>query len=120
MGSLIYCTVTSIVCMFTHCTVFHRYACTKISNGSNVRAIAVLTKPSVVSNNCISLASKLLRQFFKKGILLDFLLKPLAQLQDYLHNSTSLILTLHNLLLPSDLQLITIRCCQPLSFYFPI
>lgn len=42
-------------------------------------------------------------------MLLDFLLKPFAQLYlDYLHNSTSLILTLHNLVLPSDLQLITV------------
>jgi len=39
---------------------------------------------------------------------LDFLLKLLAQLYlDYLHNSTSLILTLDNLVPPSDLQLIT-------------
>ena len=43
------------------------------------------------------------------AMFLDFLLKPLAQLYlDYLHNSTSLILTLHNLVLPSDLQLITV------------
>ena len=75
----IYCTVTSFVCVFTHRTVFHQYACAKIWNGSNLRAIAtyranldlVLTKPSVVSNSCISLASKLPRQFFKKGVLLD-------------------------------------------------
>ena len=72
------CTVLSHhLCACSHTAVFHQYACAKISNGSNLRAIAtyranldhlVLTKPSVVSNSCISLASKLPRQFFKKGI----------------------------------------------------
>ena len=47
---LVYCTVTSIVCMFTHHTVFHQYASAKISNGSNLRAIATYRANHVVLN----------------------------------------------------------------------
>jgi len=40
---------------------------------------------------------------------LDYLLQPIAQAYpDYLHNSTSLVLTLDSLILPPDLQLVTI------------
>ena len=73
-----YTVLSHRLCACSHTAVFHQYACAKIWNGSNLRAIAtyranldlVLTKPSVVSNCCISLASKLPRQFFKKGVLL--------------------------------------------------
>jgi len=74
----VYCTVTSIVCMFTHRTVFHQCAFAKISNWSNLRAIySYIPSKSSCFNQTFYRVQQLYQSckqtaetIFRKGILL--------------------------------------------------